>query len=55
MVVTVGWRFVYFMTSGIAVLAWLALCLFLPETRWERTPEELGKFPEVHQDLAVAN
>ncbi|TLD31962.1 gb [Venturia nashicola] len=37
-----GWRYLYFITSGLAVLAWLALVAFLPETRWQRSKEELG-------------
>jgi MFS family permease len=43
-VVTKGleWRFVYFLTAGIAVLAWLLLCAVLPETRWKRSQEELA-------------
>lgn len=40
-----GWRFVYFLTSGIAVLAWLILCACLPETRWKRSQQELAGKP----------
>jgi MFS family permease len=43
-----GWRFVYFLTSSFAVLAWLVLCAFLPETRWTRSPEELAGKPVYH-------
>lgn len=43
-VADVGWRYLYFLTSGLAVLAWLALVAFMPETRWERSREELGNF-----------
>ena len=42
MVVTVGWRFIYFLTSGLAIVAWVFLLLFAPETRWKRSPSELG-------------
>jgi hypothetical protein len=42
-VADIGWRYLYFITSGLAVLAWLALVVFLPETRWERSDEELSK------------
>jgi MFS family permease len=47
-----GWRFVYFLTSGIAVLAWFFLCAFLPETRWMRSQEELAGKPvyKLHLD-----
>jgi MFS family permease len=36
------WRWLYFITSGFAVLAWLLLLIFLPETRWMRSREELS-------------
>jgi hypothetical protein len=42
-VVTIGWRFIYFLTSGVAVFAWLMLVFFAPESRWMRSPAELGK------------
>ena len=32
-VVTVGWRFIYFLTSGLAMLAWIALVLVAGESR----------------------
>ncbi|KAE9983493.1 hypothetical protein BLS_004266 [Venturia inaequalis] len=55
----VGWRYLYFLTSGLAVLAWLALVAFLPETRWQRSKEELGKlvisnFITIHESDHIA-
>jgi hypothetical protein len=44
MVVKVDWRFIYWLTSGLAVLSWVVLVLFTPETRWIRTAEELGVY-----------
>ncbi|QDS76825.1 hypothetical protein FKW77_002884 [Venturia effusa] len=41
-VADIGWRYLYILTSGLAVFAWLALVAFLPETRWERSAEELS-------------
>jgi MFS family permease len=46
-VANLGWRYLYFITSGIAIVAWLALFVFLPETRWTRSKEELSQcFPD---------
>lgn len=36
------WRYVYFITSAIGILAWVALIFFVPETRVKRSKEELG-------------
>jgi len=36
------WRYIYFITSGLGVLAFLLLCAFVPETRWTRSKEELS-------------
>lgn len=36
------WRYVYFITSAIGILAWIALILFVPETRVIRSKEELA-------------
>ncbi|KAH8649093.1 major facilitator superfamily domain-containing protein [Xylariales sp. PMI_506] len=36
------WRILYFATSGFGVIAWLLLIFYLPETRWERSKEELS-------------
>lgn len=36
------WRWIYYITSGLGVIAWLLLIVFLPETRWNRSKEELS-------------
>lgn len=41
-VVNLSWRYLYYISSSLAVVAWLLLCVFLPETRWERSKEELS-------------
>lgn len=41
-VVTLGWRYIYYITSALAIVAWFALFAFLPESRWKRSPEELN-------------
>lgn len=38
------WRFIYWITSGVGVLAWIGLILLVPETRWMRSNDELGKW-----------
>jgi MFS family permease len=40
---TIGWRAMYYITSGLAIFAWFGIVAFLPETRWIRTPQELSK------------
>lgn len=35
------WRWVYLITSGIGVFAWLFLIAFVPESRRMRSKEEL--------------
>jgi predicted MFS family arabinose efflux permease len=42
-ILNLGWRYLYFITSAIAIAAWLALFAFLPETRWTRSKEELSE------------
>ena len=37
------WRWLYYITSGFGFIAWLLLVAFLPETRWTRSKEELGR------------
>jgi MFS family permease len=37
------WRWIYYITSGFGIVAWLLLVVFLPETRWTRSKEELSK------------
>ncbi|KAF2427133.1 MFS general substrate transporter [Tothia fuscella] len=41
-VANIGWRSLYYITSSIAIIAWLGLLIFLPETRWKRSQEELS-------------
>ncbi len=42
-VARLSWRFLYFLTSGVGILAWIGLIVFVPESRWIRTNDELGK------------
>ncbi|SPO05542.1 uncharacterized protein DNG_08229 [Cephalotrichum gorgonifer] len=37
-----SWRWLYYITSGFGILAWLLLIVGLPETRWKRSREELS-------------
>ncbi|TLS22097.1 uncharacterized protein PpBr36_09239 [Pyricularia pennisetigena] len=37
-----GWRFLYWITSSVGVFAFILLVLFVPETRWIRSVEELA-------------
>lgn len=37
------WRWLYYITSGLGIVAWAILIGFLPETRWTRSQEELSK------------
>ncbi|WYZ36052.1 hypothetical protein EsH8_X_000699 [Colletotrichum jinshuiense] len=36
------WRWLYYITSGLGIVAWAILIGFLPETRWTRSQEELS-------------
>lgn len=36
------WRWLYYITSGFGILAWLLLIAGLPETRWPRSKPELS-------------
>ncbi len=36
------WRWLYFITSGFGVLAWILMIALVPETRWIRSKEELS-------------
>jgi MFS family permease len=38
-----SWRWLYFITSGLGIIAWIGLIFFLPETRWTRSKEALSK------------
>lgn len=35
------WRYVYYITSGIGIVAWLFLIGLVPESRKQRSKEEL--------------
>ncbi|TQN69605.1 putative MFS-type transporter [Colletotrichum shisoi] len=37
-----SWRFIYWITSGVGVLAWFGLIFLVPETRWIRSDDELA-------------
>lgn len=41
-VVQLSWRWIYYITSAVGILAWIGIIFLVPETRWERTREELG-------------
>lgn len=43
MAVNWDWRWIYYLTSIIGVVAWVLLIMFVPETRRVRTKAELGK------------
>jgi MFS family permease len=36
------WRWLYYITSGFGLIAWLGLIVFVPETRWKRSAAELS-------------
>lgn len=37
-----SWRWIYYITSGVGIVAWLLLIAFVPETRYFRSDAELG-------------
>jgi MFS family permease len=41
-VLDMSWRWIYYFTATFALISWVALCFFLPETRWMRSNEELS-------------
>ncbi|KAF1808702.1 MFS general substrate transporter [Eremomyces bilateralis CBS 781.70] len=41
-VVTTGWRLLYFLTAGLTAGAWLMVAAFVPESRFPRSPAELS-------------
>ena len=43
MIINLDWRCVYYMTAIIAALFLVAIAIFLPETRWHRTRDEMSK------------
>ncbi|OBR11188.1 Major facilitator superfamily transporter [Colletotrichum higginsianum IMI 349063] len=36
------WRWLYYITSGLGIVAWAIIFAFLPETRWTRSQDELS-------------
>ncbi|CAK7213626.1 hypothetical protein SEUCBS140593_001908 [Sporothrix eucalyptigena] len=36
------WRWVYWITSALGLIVWILIIVFVPETKWNRTPEELS-------------
>lgn len=38
-----SWRWLYFITSGFGIVAWVLLLVYVPESRKARSKEELGK------------
>ncbi|WQF86760.1 Putative major facilitator superfamily, MFS transporter superfamily [Colletotrichum destructivum] len=36
------WRWLYYITSGLGIVAWAIIIAFLPETRWTRSQDELS-------------
>ncbi|OBT64191.1 hypothetical protein VE03_06877 [Pseudogymnoascus sp. 23342-1-I1] len=41
LVQNLGWRWLYFVLSIITAIAWIMCVLFVPETRWQRTSDEM--------------
>jgi MFS family permease len=41
-IVRLSWRYIYWITSGVAMFAWILLFVFVPESRWIRSPDELA-------------
>ncbi|KAM0273940.1 hypothetical protein ACHAQH_008112 [Verticillium albo-atrum] len=41
-VARLDWRFLYYITSGAAILAWIGIIFLVPETRWVRSADELA-------------
>lgn len=42
-VVKLSWRWIYYITAGTGLLVWIAMIFLVPETKYNRSPEELGK------------
>jgi len=40
--VTSTWRWIYWITSTLGLVAWVLIIIFVPETRWVRSKEELS-------------
>ncbi|EGY13625.1 hypothetical protein VD0002_g6572 [Verticillium dahliae] len=41
-VARIDWRFIYYLTSGVAIMAWIGIIFLVPETRWVRSADELA-------------
>ncbi|KAJ0114740.1 hypothetical protein J7T55_004481 [Diaporthe amygdali] len=41
-IVNLSWRWIYYITAGAGILVWIAMIFFVPETRWERSQDELA-------------
>lgn len=42
-VVRLSWRYIYYITAITGIVVWIAMIFLVPETRWVRTQDELGK------------
>lgn len=42
-VVKLSWRYIYYITAITGIVVWIAMIFLVPETRWVRSREELGK------------
>lgn len=42
-VVRLSWRWIYYITAVTGIVVWIAMIFLVPETRWTRTQDELGK------------
>lgn len=42
-IVKLSWRWIYYITSVLGIVAWIAMIFLVPETRYVRSREELGK------------
>lgn len=40
-----SWRYIYYITASAGVAVWIAMIFLVPETRWVRSPDELGTKP----------
>lgn len=42
-VIRLSWRWIYYITAVTGIVVWIAMIFLVPETRWIRSPDELGK------------
>lgn len=52
-VVKLSWRWIYYITSGLGIIAWIGMIFLVPETRWIRSRESLGKFLDMDRRCRV--